>query len=116
MELLCSGGGGAHNQDDNSDDSATEHGSIKDNIGGEGSGRSTGGIGQNNLPQGPHSGGSSGDREHDERDNVISPYLTATENKLFAAASGFNFSMAALSADPSALGSKTILILPFLKC
>lgn len=101
MELLC---GGANNQDDNSDDSATEHGSINDNVAG---GSVT--IGQNSLPQGPHSGGSSAcDRDHDDRDSAISPYLTATESKLFASASagGFNFSMAALAADPSALGGK----------
>lgn len=95
---------GANNQDDNSDDSATEHGSINDN----GGGGSTGG--QNSLPQGPHSGGSSGDRDHDDRDNAISPYLTATENKLFASAAGFNFSMAALAADPSALGGRFLII------
>lgn len=102
MELLC---GGANNPDDNSDDSATEHGSINDNVGGGG----MPGV-HNSLPQGPHSGGSSGDREHDDRDSAISPYLTATESKLFASATagGFNFSMAALAADPSALGGKLL--------
>lgn len=101
MELMCSG---ANNQDDNSDDSATEHGSINDN-GGVGIT-----VGQNSLPQGPHSGGSSGDRDHEDRDSAISPYLTATESKLFASATtgGFNFTMAALAADPSALGGESL--------
>lgn len=100
MELLC---GGANNQDDNSDDSVTEQGSINDNVVGGG----ISGV-QNSLPQGPHSGGSSGERDHDDRDSAISPYLTATESKLFASATagGFNFSMAALAADPSALGGR----------
>lgn len=99
MELLC---GGANNQDDNSDDSATEHGSINDNGGGIT-------VGQNSLPQGPHSGGSSGDRDHEDRDSAISPYLTATESKLFASTTGgFNFTMAALAADPSALGGEIL--------
>lgn len=98
MELPCVG---VNNPDDNSDDSTTEHGSIHDN-GGAGS---TGGL--NSLPQGPLSGGSSGDRDHDDRDSAISPYLNATESKLFASATagGFNFSMAALT-DPSALGGE----------
>ncbi|KAK9885302.1 hypothetical protein WA026_010796 [Henosepilachna vigintioctopunctata] len=85
MELLCS----TNNQDDNSNDSgdtAIPH----DN-------------GPTNLPQGPHSGSSAGD--HDDHDSPIGgpPYLT--ESKLFAtAASGFNFTMAALAADHSGLG------------
>lgn len=62
--------------------------------------------GPNNLPHGPHSGGSSGG-DHDDHDSPIGPYLTPSESKLFATAAGsFNFSMAALAADPSALGSK----------
>lgn len=67
------------------------------------------GTGENgpSLPQGPHSGSSTG--EHDERESVVSPYLTATESKLFAQAGGFNFSMAALAADPNALGGNYIL-------
>ncbi|XP_050311415.1 broad-complex core protein isoforms 1/2/3/4/5 isoform X3 [Anthonomus grandis grandis] len=62
--------------------------------------------GPNNLPHGPHSGGSSAG-DHDDHDSPIAPYLTPSEsNKLFAtAAGGFNFSMAALAADPAALGS-----------
>lgn len=81
MELLCS------TKDENSNDSgdiATDNG-------------------PNNLPQGPHSGSSGGD--HDDHDSPIGPYLTPSESKLFAAATGsFNFSMAALAADPTGLG------------
>lgn len=81
MELLCS-----TNQDDNSNGS----GDVNDN-------------GPTNLPQGPHSGSSGGD--HDDHDSPIGPYLTPSESKLFATAAGsFNFSMAALAADPASLG------------
>ncbi|XP_031352434.1 broad-complex core protein isoforms 1/2/3/4/5 isoform X2 [Photinus pyralis] len=84
MELLCS-----TNQDqDNSNDSVD---APNDN------GPSS------NMPQGPLSGSSGGD--HDDHDSPIGPYLTPSESKLFATAAGsFNFSMAALAADPSALG------------
>lgn len=83
MELLCS-----TNQDDNSNDST--------DIGNDNNG-------PNNLPQGPHSGSSGGD--HDDHDSPIGPYLTPSESKLFATAAGsFNFSMAALAADPTGLG------------
>lgn len=82
MELLCS-----TNQDEHSNDSADI---PTDN-------------GPTNLPQGPHSGSSGGD--HDDHDSPIGPYLTPTESKLFASAAGsFNFSMAALAADPTGLG------------
>lgn len=82
MELLCS-----TNQEENSNDSAEM---PNDN-------------GPTNLPQGPHSGSSGGD--HDDHDSPIGPYLTPTESKLFATAAGsFNFSMAALAADPTGLG------------
>ncbi|XP_044253477.1 broad-complex core protein isoforms 1/2/3/4/5 isoform X3 [Tribolium madens] len=82
MELLCS-----TNQDENSNDSGDV---ANDN-------------GPNNLPQGPHSGSSAGD--HDDHDSPIGPYLTPSESKLFATAAGsFNFSMAALAADPTGLG------------
>lgn len=57
------------------------------------------------LPQGPHSGGSSGGGDHDDHDSPMGPYLS--ESKLFATAAGsFNFSMAALAADPTGLGGK----------
>ncbi|KAK4873805.1 hypothetical protein RN001_013165 [Aquatica leii] len=84
MELLCS-----TNQDaDNSNDSGEP---PNDN------GPSS------NMPQGPLSGSSGGD--HDDHDSPIGPYLTPSESKLFATAAGsFNFSMAALAADPAALG------------
>ncbi|KAL3274239.1 hypothetical protein HHI36_015650 [Cryptolaemus montrouzieri] len=85
MELLCS----TNNQDDNSNDSGDTV-APNDN-------------GPTNLPQGPHSGSSAGD--HDDHDSPLGapPYLT--DSKLFAtAASGFNFTMAALAADHSALG------------
>lgn len=60
--------------------------------------------GPNSLPQGPHSG-SSGGGDHEDHDSPIGPYLTASESKLFATAAGsFNFSMAALAADPTGLG------------
>lgn len=86
MELLCSSAGGGGVQEDNSNDSDTPN----DN-------------GPSNLPQGPHSGSSGGD--HDDHDSPIGPYLTPTESKLFASAAGsFNFSMAALAADPTGLG------------
>lgn len=82
MELLCS-----TNQDENSNDSGEV---ANDN-------------GPSNLPQGPHSGSSAGD--HDDHDSPIGPYLTPSESKLFATAAGsFNFSMAALAADPTGLG------------
>ncbi|KAL1494509.1 hypothetical protein ABEB36_010095 [Hypothenemus hampei] len=86
MELLCS-----NNQaDENSNDSG--EGTQNEN-------------GPNNLPHGPHSGGSSGG-DHDDHDSPIGPYLTPAESKLFATTAGsFNFSMAALAADPAALGS-----------
>lgn len=59
--------------------------------------------GPTNLPQGPHSGSSGGD--HDDHDSPMTPYLTPSESKLFATAAGsFNFSMAALAADPTGLG------------
>ncbi|KAF5294692.1 hypothetical protein FQR65_LT10709 [Abscondita terminalis] len=89
MELLCS-----TNQDaDNSNDSGE---APNDN------GPSS------NMPQGPLSGSSGGD--HDDHDSPIGPYLTPSESKLFATAAGsFNFSMAALAADPSALG---VFLLP----
>lgn len=112
MELLCS----SNNQDENSVDSATEP--VNENNGNVAGGGGVGGslcnnsaaIVHNNLPQGPHSGNSSvGDRDHDDRDSAISPYLTATESKLFATAGGFNFTMAALAADPNALGSEYLL-------
>lgn len=88
MELLhCS-----TNQDDNSNDSgdlANDHNHRPNN----------------NLPQGPHSGSSGGD--HDDHDSPIGPYLTPSESKLFATAAGsFNFSMAALAADPTGLGGQ----------
>ncbi|XP_060521499.1 broad-complex core protein isoforms 1/2/3/4/5-like isoform X2 [Cylas formicarius] len=83
MELLCS----TNQPDENSNDSGEA--TTTDN-------------GANNLPHGPHSGSSLG--EHDDHDSPIGPYLS--ESKLFATAAGtFNFSMAALAADPSALGS-----------
>lgn len=83
MELLCS-----TNQDENSNEST--------DIGNDNNG-------PNNLPQGPHSGSSGGD--HDDHDSPIGPYLTPSESKLFATAAGsFNFSMAALAADPTGLG------------
>jgi broad-like protein len=82
MDLLCS-----TNPDENSNDSGEV---ANDN-------------GPNNLPQGPHSGSSAGD--HDDHDSPIGPYLTPSESKLFATAAGsFNFSMAALAADPTGLG------------
>lgn len=89
MELLCS----TNNQDDNSNDSgdtATPNDSKP-----------------TNLPQGPHSGSSVG--EHEDQDSPIGgpPYLTPSESKLFATtASGFNFTMAALAAETSGLGSE----------
>ncbi|KAJ8986175.1 hypothetical protein NQ317_005649 [Molorchus minor] len=84
MELICS-----TNPDDNSNDSTDA--TNTDN-------------GPNNLPQGPHSGGSSGG-DHEDHDSTIGPYLTPSESKLFATAAGsFNFSMAALAADPTGLG------------
>uniref|UniRef100_A0AAR5PCE0 Broad-complex n=1 Tax=Dendroctonus ponderosae TaxID=77166 RepID=A0AAR5PCE0_DENPD len=87
MELMCS----SNQPDDNSNDSG--EGAPNEN-------------GPNNLPHGPHSGGSSGG-DHDDHDSPIGPYLTPSESKLFATAAGsFNFSMAALAADPAALGSK----------
>lgn len=83
MELLC-----GTNQEENSNESAGE--AQNDN-------------GPTNLPQGPHSGSSGGD--HDDHDSPIGPYLTPSESKLFATAAGsFNFSMAALAADPTGLG------------
>ncbi|XP_048519986.1 broad-complex core protein isoform X28 [Dendroctonus ponderosae] len=86
MELMCS----SNQPDDNSNDSG--EGAPNEN-------------GPNNLPHGPHSGGSSGG-DHDDHDSPIGPYLTPSESKLFATAAGsFNFSMAALAADPAALGS-----------
>ncbi|CAH0563546.1 unnamed protein product [Brassicogethes aeneus] len=85
MDMMCS-----TNQEENSTDSTdgpTDNG------------------GTNNLPQGPHSGSSGGGGDHDDHDSPIGPYLTP-ETKLFAsAAGGFNFSMAALAADPSNLGA-----------
>ncbi|KAJ8963755.1 hypothetical protein NQ314_005406, partial [Rhamnusium bicolor] len=82
MELICS-----TNPEDNSNDSTEV---TNDN-------------GPNNLPQGPHSGSSGGD--HEDHDSTIGPYLTPSESKLFATAAGsFNFSMAALAADPTGLG------------
>lgn len=82
MDLLCS-----TNQEDNSNDSVDI---PNDN-------------GPSNLPQGPHSGSSGGD--HDDHDSPIGPYLTPSESKLFATHAGsFNFSMAALAADPTGLG------------
>ncbi|XP_049817701.1 broad-complex core protein isoforms 1/2/3/4/5 isoform X2 [Aethina tumida] len=88
MELLCS-----TNQDENSVDSSADAG-----------GGGAAGNGPTNLPQGPHSGGSSAG-DHDDHDSPMGPYLTPSESKLFAtAAGGFNFSMAALAADPSSLG------------
>lgn len=85
MELLCT-----TNPEENSNDSGDVH---NDN-------------GPNNLPQGPHSGSSAGD--HDDHDSPIGPYLTPSESKLFATAAGsFNFSMAALAADPTGLGGQS---------
>nr|BAO01157.1 broad-complex [Psacothea hilaris] len=82
MELICS-----TNPEENSNDSTD---ATNDN-------------GPNNLPQGPHSGSSGGD--HEDHDSTIGPYLTPSESKLFATAAGsFNFSMAALAADPTGLG------------
>lgn len=82
MELICS-----TNPEENSNDSTDI---TNDN-------------GPNNLPQGPHSGSSGGD--HEDHDSTIGPYLTPSESKLFATAAGsFNFSMAALAADPTGLG------------
>ncbi|XP_019758717.1 broad-complex core protein isoform X7 [Dendroctonus ponderosae] len=93
MELMCS----SNQPDDNSNDSG--EGAPNEN-------------GPNNLPHGPHSGGSSGG-DHDDHDSPIGPYLTPSESKLFATAAGsFNFSMAALAADPAALGSKFDLFVP----
>ncbi|CAH1136089.1 unnamed protein product [Ceutorhynchus assimilis] len=86
MELMCS----TNQPDDNSNDSG--EGTPNEN-------------GPNNLPHGPHSGGSSGG-DHEDHDSPIGPYLTPSESKLFATAAGsFNFSMAALAADPTALGN-----------
>ncbi|XP_066140404.1 broad-complex core protein isoforms 1/2/3/4/5 isoform X5 [Euwallacea fornicatus] len=86
MELMCS----TNQPDENSNDSG--EGTPNEN-------------GPNNLTHGPHSGGSSGG-DHDDHDSPIGPYLTPAESKLFATAAGsFNFSMAALAADPAALGS-----------
>lgn len=99
MDLLC----GTNMEPDNSDDS---------DVGGTIGGGDGGGIGSNNsLPQGPHSGGSGPLNDHDDHESTIGPYLTPSESKLFAtaAASGFNFSMAALAADPSALGGNIYL-------
>nr|CAH7744835.1 unnamed protein product [Callosobruchus chinensis] len=107
MELLCQGGGGG--MDDVGSDDSND---IKHHID----------NGLNNLPQGAHSvgsnstgggggggenrGGGGGGDQDDHDSSAISPYLTPTESKLFATAAGtFNFSMAALAADPSALGS-----------
>ncbi|XP_066252440.1 broad-complex core protein isoforms 1/2/3/4/5 isoform X8 [Euwallacea similis] len=86
MELMCS----TNQPDENSNDSG--EGTPNEN-------------GPNNLTHGPHSGGSSGG-DHDDHDSPIGPYLTPAESKLFATAAGsFNFSMAALAADPAALGN-----------
>ncbi|XP_066140410.1 broad-complex core protein isoforms 1/2/3/4/5 isoform X10 [Euwallacea fornicatus] len=93
MELMCS----TNQPDENSNDSG--EGTPNEN-------------GPNNLTHGPHSGGSSGG-DHDDHDSPIGPYLTPAESKLFATAAGsFNFSMAALAADPAALGSKFDLFVP----
>ncbi|VEN52222.1 unnamed protein product [Callosobruchus maculatus] len=110
MELLCQGGGGG--MDDVGSDDSNDIKHHNDN-------------GLNNLPQvrenGAHSvgsnstgggggggenrGGGGGGDHDDHAGSAISPYLTPTESKLFATAAGtFNFSMAALAADPSALG------------
>lgn len=84
MELLCSTNQDGENSND-STDLPNDNGPS------------------NNMPQGPLSGSSGGD--HDDHDSPIGPYLTPSESKLFATAAGsFNFSMAALAADPSALG------------
>ncbi|KAF7265753.1 hypothetical protein GWI33_020835 [Rhynchophorus ferrugineus] len=86
MELLVS----TNQPDDNSNDSGEP---------------TTNENGPSNLPHGPHSGGSSGG-DHEDHDSPIGTYLTPSESKLFATAAGtFNFSMAALAADPAALGS-----------
>ncbi|CAG9824686.1 unnamed protein product, partial [Phaedon cochleariae] len=58
------------------------------------------GLVAHGLAHGPLSG-SSGDPE--DQDGAIGAYLTAGEGKMFAGA-GFNFSMAALAADPTGLG------------
>ncbi|KAF2901256.1 hypothetical protein ILUMI_04923 [Ignelater luminosus] len=84
MELLCSTNQEADNSND-STDAPNDNGPSS------------------NMPQGPLSGSSGGD--HDDHDSPIGPYLTPSESKLFATAAGsFNFSMAALAADPSGLG------------
>ncbi|XP_018332979.1 broad-complex core protein isoforms 1/2/3/4/5 isoform X2 [Agrilus planipennis] len=85
MELLCS----TNQEGDNSNDSADGNNDS---------------MPSSNLPQGgPMSTNSMGD--HDDHDSPIGPYLTPSESKLFATAAGtFNFSMAALAADPTALG------------
>ncbi|XP_076275986.1 broad-complex core protein isoform X7 [Rhynchophorus ferrugineus] len=86
MELLVS----TNQPDDNSNDSGEP---------------TTNENGPSNLPHGPHSGGSSGG-DHEDHDSPIGTYLTPSESKLFATAAGtFNFSMAALAADPAALGN-----------
>lgn len=88
MELLC----GTNTELDNSTDSVEANNDPSTT--------------NNQLPQGPLSGSSAGD--HDDHDSHGGPtYLTSTESKLFASAAGsFNFSMAALAADPTGLGGQ----------
>ncbi|XP_022917101.1 broad-complex core protein isoform X4 [Onthophagus taurus] len=83
MELLC---GSTQENSNDSEHHTTDNGPTS------------------NLPTGPHSG-SSGGGDHEDHDSSIGPYLTPAESKLFATAAGsFNFSMAALAADPTGLG------------
>ncbi|XP_022917102.1 broad-complex core protein isoforms 1/2/3/4/5 isoform X5 [Onthophagus taurus] len=88
MELLC---GSTQENSNDSEHHTTDNGPTS------------------NLPTGPHSG-SSGGGDHEDHDSSIGPYLTPAESKLFATAAGsFNFSMAALAADPTGLG---VLLFP----
>lgn len=93
MELLC----GSNADLDNSNDSLEANNAEP-------------APSNNQLPQGPLSGSSGGDHEeHDSHGGP--PYLSSTESKLFATAAGsFNFSMAALAADPSGLGGNSYAI------
>lgn len=90
MELLC----GTNTELDNSTDSVEANNDPSTT--------------NNQLPQGPLSGSSGGDHDdHDSHGGPVREYLSSTESKLFASPAGsFNFSMAALAADPTGLGSK----------
>lgn len=91
MELLC----GTNTELDNSTDSVEANNAEPASS-------------NNQLPQGPLSGSSGGD--HEEHGSPGGPtYLSSTESKLFASAAGsFNFSMAALAADPTGLGGTLV--------